>query len=254
MSKRKILILALSLCMVAILAVGGTLAYFTDDEQITNTMTIGNVQINIDEFQKVDGQWEPFDDDDFTLYPVDWSVGTTYRNKVAYTANVSSSEDDAYIRTIVLFEKNDLLPQDYKDQADCCVPGMHFNYFADAEATSVANGKTIHGATATDLNMVVSVGGNEYWVVLFEEVNGLAIPYDHALFSLNGVFMDKNITSDLIAGWGEDGKVDIIVYSQAIQATGLTYDQAMDALGEINATNLQSWIKAEDDAVINNWN
>jgi len=30
MSKRKILILALSLCMVAILAVGGTLAYCSD--------------------------------------------------------------------------------------------------------------------------------------------------------------------------------------------------------------------------------
>ena len=32
MTKRKILLLAMSLCMVAILAVGGTLAYFTAEE------------------------------------------------------------------------------------------------------------------------------------------------------------------------------------------------------------------------------
>ena len=35
MSKRKILSLALTLCMVAILAVGGTLAYFQDTDTKT---------------------------------------------------------------------------------------------------------------------------------------------------------------------------------------------------------------------------
>nr|MBR4281090.1 SipW-dependent-type signal peptide-containing protein [Clostridia bacterium] len=47
MSKRKILMLALSLCMVAILAVGGTLAYFTSDDSATNVFTIGNVEIDL---------------------------------------------------------------------------------------------------------------------------------------------------------------------------------------------------------------
>lgn len=49
MSKRKILLLASALCLVAILAVGGTLAYFTDDEEKTNTFTVGNVDITLDE-------------------------------------------------------------------------------------------------------------------------------------------------------------------------------------------------------------
>lgn len=255
--KKKILTLCLVVALAATAIIGGTMAYFTDDEQATNTMTIGNVQINIDEFQKVKDDkgnevWEPFEDEDFTLYPVDWNVGTKYRNKIAYTANVSPSEDAAYIRTIVLFEANDNLPENFKGQADCCVPGLHFNYFEDATATSVANGKTIHGAKTTNLNKKVTVKGNEYWVVLFEEVSGLAVPYDEALFSLNGVFMDKNITQDQIQGWGNDG-VDIIVFSQAIQAEGLTHAEAMKALGEINETNLNTWIDGED-AVINNWN
>ena len=49
MSKRKILLLALAACMVAILAIGGTLAYFTDTEDATNTFTVGNVDITLTE-------------------------------------------------------------------------------------------------------------------------------------------------------------------------------------------------------------
>ena len=49
MNKRKILAIAMSLCIVAILAIGGTLAYFTDDEEATNTFTVGNVDITLTE-------------------------------------------------------------------------------------------------------------------------------------------------------------------------------------------------------------
>ncbi len=49
MSKRKILLLAMSLCMVAILAVGGTLAYFTAEETADNVFTVGNVDVDIEE-------------------------------------------------------------------------------------------------------------------------------------------------------------------------------------------------------------
>lgn len=49
MSKRKIVLLASALCMVAILAIGGTLAYFTDNDKATNTFTVGNVSIELTE-------------------------------------------------------------------------------------------------------------------------------------------------------------------------------------------------------------
>lgn len=49
MTKRKLMLVALSLCMVAILAMGGTLAYLTDTEDATNTFTVGNVDINLTE-------------------------------------------------------------------------------------------------------------------------------------------------------------------------------------------------------------
>ena len=49
MNKRKIMTLALSLCMVAILAIGGTLAFFTDTATQTNVFTIGDVKIELEE-------------------------------------------------------------------------------------------------------------------------------------------------------------------------------------------------------------
>lgn len=49
MNKRKILTIAMSLCIVAILAVGASLAYFTDNEKATNTFTVGNVDITLTE-------------------------------------------------------------------------------------------------------------------------------------------------------------------------------------------------------------
>jgi predicted ribosomally synthesized peptide with SipW-like signal peptide len=50
MSKRKILLVAAALCMIAILAVGGTLAYFTDTTEVKNNVfTVGNVQIELKE-------------------------------------------------------------------------------------------------------------------------------------------------------------------------------------------------------------
>lgn len=47
MNKRKILLLAALLVMVAILGVGGTLAYFTAEDDATNTFTVGNVKIDL---------------------------------------------------------------------------------------------------------------------------------------------------------------------------------------------------------------
>ena len=54
MNKRRILAIAMSLCIVAILAVGASLAYFTDTDKATNTFTVGNVKIKLIEQEKTD--------------------------------------------------------------------------------------------------------------------------------------------------------------------------------------------------------
>lgn len=47
--KKKFALMATSLVLVAALAVGGTLAYLTSQDSVTNTFTVGNVTITLDE-------------------------------------------------------------------------------------------------------------------------------------------------------------------------------------------------------------
>ena len=49
MKKKSILMAAIAVMLVAVLVVGGTLAYFTDTKSATNTFTMGNVKIKLDE-------------------------------------------------------------------------------------------------------------------------------------------------------------------------------------------------------------
>lgn len=49
MKARKILVMVMALALTAALAVGGTLAYLTAQDTVTNTFTVGNVQIKLDE-------------------------------------------------------------------------------------------------------------------------------------------------------------------------------------------------------------
>ena len=52
MKKKSILMAAIAVMLVAVLVVGGTLAYFTDTKSATNTFTVGNVKINLIEQQR----------------------------------------------------------------------------------------------------------------------------------------------------------------------------------------------------------
>ena len=47
MKKKSILMAAIAVMLVAVLVVGGTLAYFTDKDNATNTFTVGNVSIDL---------------------------------------------------------------------------------------------------------------------------------------------------------------------------------------------------------------
>ena len=79
MSKKSLLVLAVTLSMVAILAIGGTLAYFTDKtEVVSNTFSVGKVEITLDEavVEPIDGtnDYEATDErtekgNEYKLYP-----------------------------------------------------------------------------------------------------------------------------------------------------------------------------------------
>ena len=239
--KEKIVAMCATVAIAAV-AVGGTLAYFTDSEKATNTMVIGNVEITMDEWKYTENGWAQYNDEEFVLYPLESEQGVVLYNKSVRTYNTSPSGDDVYMRSIVLIEANDEVALD-KNEGACCAPGIHFAFDNRVDSYVSSYDNTTHYAvdSAVALGETVTVDGKEYWAFAFVQAEGEKIPAGQALSSLHSVYMDKNVTDDQIAGWGDDG-VQVIAFSQAIQAEGLTYDEAMAALGEFNVANVEAWV------------
>lgn len=81
--KKKIVSLALAVCLIAIAAVG-TLAYFTDKDAKTNTFTTGKVDITLNETFTQESKLLPGKD-------------------IAKVVNVTNNEEDAYVRLHIAF-------------------------------------------------------------------------------------------------------------------------------------------------------
>ena len=89
--KKKIVSLALAVCLIAIAAVG-TLAYFTDKDAKTNTFTVGNVAIDLIEQQKGANGLEAFEDEKVLL------PGTSDVNAVSKIVTVKNTgANDAWV-------------------------------------------------------------------------------------------------------------------------------------------------------------
>lgn len=102
--KKKYLALILSVLLVAVVSVMGTLAYLTDTDSVVNTFTVGDVKIDLDETD-VDKNGTPILDDEgnpvervknneYHLIP-----GKTYVKDPMITVKASSEE--SYIRMMV---------------------------------------------------------------------------------------------------------------------------------------------------------
>lgn len=228
--KKKILTLCLVVALAATAVIGGTLAYFTDTENETNVMTMGNVDITLHELQKIkdtnsDGELdvEDFKDGDFVLYPISNEQGVKLVNKQVDVENTSASGDEVYIRTIVAIEDW------YEGDED--VLGVHWTYY----------NTLVDVQTYEDID----IDGKEYDILVFTNKAEKAYAKGEKQYSLQGVWLDKDLTQEQIAKYfGE--KLEILVLGQGIQATGLTHEQAMTELGAIDSTNLSNWFDTTD--------
>ena len=67
--KKKILALSMCIALAAIAIVGASLAYFTDTKTATNTFTMGNVQIKLDETNVNDLEGDRVTSNVYNVYP-----------------------------------------------------------------------------------------------------------------------------------------------------------------------------------------
>lgn len=115
--KKKILALVLCVALAAVAIVGGTLAYFTDTDDQTNTFTMGNVEIYLRESEVkkgedgqpvVNGNKTTGKDQTYHVFP-----GQSYTKDPTITVK-SDSEDCWLVATVTISNRNDLYAL-YKD-------------------------------------------------------------------------------------------------------------------------------------------
>ncbi len=250
MSKlKKVLLMCTAYVLVAALAIGGTIAYLQDDDSDVNVMTLGNVKIEQHEYERevdANGNYvvdssvggyklQPFTQDK-PLYPAtiptnsaEWTYGSANAmfeqvgangggmnvfvepnavDKFVFVENTGKT--DAYVRTLIAFESGSLSVEEWDEVVST---SYHFSWGDPVVIGSI------------------TVENNNYEVLEYTykgrpdkgfHENGILPAGEVTQCSLGQVYMRSTATNEdceAIDG-NKNGKYDILVLSQAVQATG----------------------------------
>lgn len=94
--KKKITAICLCIALVAIAVVGATLAYFTDTKTATNTFTMGDVKIKLDEANVNNPEGDRVTSNEYNVYP----GAVVTKDPIVH----NTGKNGAYIRAIVTVE------------------------------------------------------------------------------------------------------------------------------------------------------
>ena len=213
--KKKLIASITCLCMLLVMLLSSTLAWFTDQQFTQSSMTVGKVRIE----QKVDTDTKNIRPNDPFKHTV------TVKN---------SGNEDCYVRTIFAFE--DGTYTDKKGEEQNVLKQITLN-----------DGQQIVIPGVTDLTlpkMQFTIGKTLYTVGYYV--------YDEALAPKDSIEPLEGFALNAMAdeAWGDfvGAKYDILVLSQACQKEGMG-DVAADALdtsfGEITAANCNNWFCPE---------
>ena len=245
--KKKILAFAMVFALAAVAVVGGSLAYFTDEDETENTFAVGNVNISMIEQQRNEqnpDMLSPYVDGS-TLIPVVENekespvitngdndetndvvlpVAANYANYIDKIVRVSNTgKSQAYVRAFIAIPSSiDAFTLD---------GGLHLSL---GESKSWED--LIPAGTAT----INSIKYNVYSRINSEVVES----WTTTAPAYSGIYLDKDVDADengnlIINGntvgrstYTVEGKVVIPVFAQAIQVAGFdTADEAFAASG-----------------------
>lgn len=249
----------MALCIVAIIAVGATLAYFTDKDNRTNVFTVGNVEIELIEQQRTEkgDDLEGFEDGK-KLYPLVGSAqgekdqfgmptAKNYVDKMVTIANTGS--EDAYIRAFFA------IPSALDDGYETFNAGrntLHFNF------GNKVSGDTISSTYGVEWNWQ----HDGKWNYFETEIDGIAYNVYYADYTeivpagetteqfVQGVYLDKSFDMKdgkaysfgkelaLDEGWNWNS-VKCPVFAIAAQAEG--FDSAEEAITAAFGAKYNPW-------------
>ena len=221
MNKRKILLLASCLLMVAVLAVGGTLAYFQDDESVTNVFTVGYVSIDLEENFTQKSELMPTTGKD---------ENDNVKNAVKKEVFVTNDGDNAaYVRVHIAIPA--ILDNGNPD-FDAGENVLHFNYAPDSIGAgkwdwSNSTGAPYEGTYNYYETEIAGIAYNVY-VVTYEKALAKG---DTTVNAMHQVYLDASVTNQDISDINKVLGVDnwqILVVAEGVQAQG--FDDAYTAL------------------------
>lgn len=230
--KKKLTAVALVVCMLAIMLVGASLAYFTDKDEATNTFTMGKVDIELTE-----PSWDALnkeEDGSLKIFP-----GVTYAKDPTIT--VAEGSEDCYLIATVTIEKRAALYALYANDET----GIK----QDWGLSLAGNGKLVSGGvagfTAVPANengvsgTMLSANGTDVAFVTYEEdIPGDKIIYTyffkhiHAAGASEILFTEVNVPS-IIKDQSLSG-LNVNVNAYAIQAAGM--ENVYDAWAKYDGT------------------
>lgn len=256
--KKKIIALSVAAVLLVMAIVGGTYAYLTDTDSAENVMTLGNVSIVQNEWERgADGNLKAFTQEK-PLYPAiiptnsaewDWDDNAIVEfSKAPVEANGGSQKmftepnavdkfitvtndghNDVYVRTLVAFEKGSLSDAKFDEL-------LGISYYDVGWTIASATNATIDGKNFQIVEFVFTGRNGEA---------GVLAAGDTTQASLCQVYLASTATNEdckAIDATGE-GLYDIYALSQAVQAEGWTDAQtALDtAFGDVDAANIATW-------------
>ena len=243
--KKKILALCLVVALAVTAVVGGTLAYFTDKDEATNTFTAGGVKIDLIE-QERDGKGglQNFTQNQ-VLMPIVGSaqgekdeqgqpVAENYIDKMVTIQNTGKS--DAYVRAYFA------IPSDLDDGYETFNAGaniLHFNFGnANGVTTEGVQWNWTHGNKWNYFETTIdNVKYNVYYADYYQVLPAGATTEQF----ISGVYLDKNVNMDAEGNYIDsrfpnadlsilEGNVNCPVYAVAVQADGFkNADEAVTA-------------------------
>ena len=258
MNKRRILAAAMALCIVAIIAVGATLAYLTDTKNAVNTFAIGNVKIKLIE-QERDGNGGLKDfKQNKKLYPIIGSAqgekdkygmptAKNYVDKMVTIENTGSEK--AYIRAFVA------IPSALDDGYETFNAGLnvlHFNFGNKVVNGVVSSTEGVewtwtHGSKWNYFETTMDgIKYNVYYADYYQAVDAGATTEQ----LIQGVYLDKSFDMkdntpyafgkafEVDDGWNWN-EVSCPVFAIAAQAEG--FDTATEAIEAAFGAKYNPW-------------
>lgn len=252
--KKKIMALCLVVALAATAVIGGTLAYFTDTDNETNTFTAGGVGIDLIEQERGENGLQDFTQDKVLLPIVGSAQGekdefgqptaANYIDKIVTIKNTKNT--DAWVRAY--FAIPSALDNGY-ESFNAGMNTLHFNFGNKDGVSTFGNEWDWDSVNAGGWNYYETTIDDVAYNVYFADYTDILPAGNTTAQFISGVYLDANV--DMKDGKYVDtrhpdadlsileGDVKCPVYAVAVQASG--FDNAADAVDAAFGEHFNPW-------------